>query len=333
MSGESVPYHLRQNKHVDRQLFIELLSHLDRAVPIKKALYISFGGVYFEDFKLIHQVFGTKKLLSVEREPWVYQRQRRNRPYGCITCRQMTSRQLVNSIDQFRGTAASPIICWLDFSEAAARRGQLEDVGIFAAKAHHLDILRITMNVNAESLSERVPQETNDACDKRRFQQLRDGYADFIDRAIEPTDATQGGFPPFCLEMVKRSIHRGVRSSPGIVFQPLGSFTYADSNHTMLTVTGIFLREEESDQIISRTRLKGFEFANMGWNSLHINVPLLSLREKLLLDQRFGSKRSAGGVASSMGFQLHKNPDVSRRMLKSYFQFHRYYPHFHRIHY
>jgi hypothetical protein len=129
MSGETVPYHLRQNKHVDRQLFVELLSHVNRMTPIRDALYISFGGVYFEDFKLLHQIFGAERLLSIEREEWVLERQRHNKPYGCIRCKHMTSRELANNIvDVRKGYGRRQLICWLDFTDASGRRGQLEDI-------------------------------------------------------------------------------------------------------------------------------------------------------------------------------------------------------------
>jgi hypothetical protein len=101
----------------------------------------------------------------------------------------------------------------------------------------------------------------------------------------------------------------------------------------MLTVTGTFLREENLEDYMLRTRLRDFEFAGLGWELLPINVPLLSQREKLTLDQKFGSDKSLEQVASSLKFQVNKKSDLSEKMLKSYFLFHRYYPHFHRIQY
>jgi len=333
MSGEAVPYHLRQNKHVDRQLFIELLSHVNRVIPIAKALYVSFGGVYFEDFKLIHQVFGARKLLSVEKHKWVLERQMHNRPYGCITCKHMTSRELVNSIDDIRGSHRGPLVCWLDFAEAAKRRGQLEDVEILSKSVRHFDVLRVTMNVNPASLAAQLPTETNDACAARRLVQLNEQFSDKVTREPEIGDVGREGFPRFCGEMIRRSIHIGLKSNSRLLFQPLGSYTYSDSDHTMLTVTGIFLNTDRVDEFLERSQLKDFDFAGLEWQTLHINVPLLSHREKLTLDQRFGTRQSASQIAARLGFQVDQKPEVSREMLTSYFKFHRYYPHFHRINY
>lgn len=333
MSGEAVPYHLRQNKHVDRQLFVEILSHVNRSIPIAKAFYVSFGGVYFEDFKLIHQIFGAKKLLSVEKHQWVLDRQKHNRPYGCIRCKLMTSRQLVNSINEIREQYRGPLVCWLDFAEAAKRRGQLEDVEILSKSVRDGDVLRVTMNANPASLGAQFPGESNDECDARRLVQLKDSFSDKVTRDAEIADVSRQGFPNFCLEMIRRSIHVGLKSNPALVFQPLGSYTYADSDHTMLTVTGIFLNHKRVDEFLKRSQLKEFELAGLEWQTLHINVPLLSQREKLTLDQKFGTRQSPSQVAAKLKFQVDQKSEVSVEMLKSYFTFHRYYPHFHRIQY
>lgn len=334
MSGETVPYHLRQNKHVDRQLFIDLMSHANRVTSIQDSLYISFGGVYFEDFKLVHQIFGTQKLLSIEREDWIVERQQHNKPHGCIKCKQMSSRQLVDNLVQIRKRfGKQQVICWLDFAEAAARRGQLEDVGIFAKSAVEYDILRVTMNVNPATLSGQQPGETIDTRDQRRLEELRKKFSDKVPREIELRDVTEKGFPLFGLEMMKHAIQRALSSSQGLFFQPMGSYSYSDSEHTMLTLTGVFLSDEHVEDYLLRTQLRKSEFACLNWELMHINVPLLSQREKLTLDQKFGSCKTVEQVASSLKFRVNKKPELSELMLKSYFTFHRYYPHFHRIQY
>ena len=334
MSGESIAYHLRQNKHVNRQLFAELLSHTNSVNPVKDALYISFGGVYFEDFKLIHQIFGTKRLLSIEKEDWVVERQQHNKPYGCIKCRKLSSGELVRDIVEIRKKFGKrQMICWLDFADASKRRTQLEEVGALTKHMHEYDILRVTMNVNPATLSEPIARETMAERDQRRLEALRDKLSDKVPREIELSDVTREGFALLGKEMIAHEVQKALASSQGLIFQPLGSYSYADSQHTMLTVTGVFLQAANTRSYISRTRLRDFEFAGLNWELQHINVPLLSQREKLALDQKFVSGKTAAQMASTLRFRVDKKPDVSKEMLASYFDFHRYYPHFHRIHY
>jgi hypothetical protein len=272
--------------------------------------------------------------LSIEKEDWIVKRQRHNKPYGCIKCRQLTSGELVNNIDAIRQRFGKrQMVCWLDFADASKRRTQLEEISVLTKSAQELDVLRITMNANPASLSAQVPRETTEARDQRRLDKLREDFGDMIPREIELADATQKGFPRFVQEMVKHQIQSSLSSRPGLLFQPLGSYSYSDSEHTMVTVTGTFLSEGKVEDYISRTRIRDFEFAGLSWELLHINVPLLSQREKLTLDQKFGNSKTPAQVATSLKFQLAKKAELSEDMLKSYFAFHRYYPHFHRIQY
>jgi hypothetical protein len=189
------------------------------------------------------------------------------------------------------------------------------------------------MNANPASLLSLVPNDTTEVRDQRRFEKLRDDFSDMIPRVIELVDATKKGFPHFVQDMIKHQIQTSLSSTPDLFFQPLGSYSYSDSEHTMVTVTGTFLKIERVNDYISRTRIGDFEFAGLSWELRNINVPLLSQREKLTLDQKFGNRKTSAQVAKSLKFQVSKKPQESEEMLKSYFRFHRYYPHFHRIQY
>lgn len=78
MSSGSIPYHLRQNKTIDRYAFIELLSKLDKYCDIDKYSYVGFGGHSLEDFKCIHSRFGITNMTSIENNQEVYNRQKFN---------------------------------------------------------------------------------------------------------------------------------------------------------------------------------------------------------------------------------------------------------------
>ena len=93
MSGAMVPYHIRPNKYVERQLFIELLSHVDKVVPIVDYLYVSMGGRLLEDFKLLHGRLNLLKMMSIECDEVTYQGQLFNCPMGHIDCRRMKRRR------------------------------------------------------------------------------------------------------------------------------------------------------------------------------------------------------------------------------------------------
>ena len=348
MSGEKVPYHLRQNKHVERQLFAELLAHVDRAHPIRDYLYVSFGGVFFEDFKLMHSVFGMRHMLSLEILEWVYQRQDKNRPYGCVKCKNMTSANFIDSIDIIREefAGAKHIVCWLDYAAARETRRQLEEYKALLPKLERFDIVKITLNANPTTLGDyreelRKLKEDNNNPDteaqslqKLRLGCLRERLGDMLPEGIESEELTKSAYPGVLLRAIQLAAASAMKEQPSLSFQPLGSYVYSDSEHTMLTCTGILLdsSEEKRGRFLTATKLRKFEFSGLDWNLIKIDVPFLSAREKFLLDTDMYEKEPEA-VAEQLGFRFDKGAERSLAMLKEYFRFHRFYPHFHRIQY
>ncbi len=345
MSGEAVAYHLRQNKHVERQLFAEVLSHLDRLRPIKDYLYASFGGVYFEDFKLVHNVFGSEKMLSIEEIEWVRQRQEHNVPYGCIHCERLKSGELIDGLDHWREHfGVQNLICWLDYASAKHRRQQLEEFRSAIGRLEVHDVLKITINANPGSLGDfseeirdemKKPGNTANSVSLRnqfRLKKLNEELGDLLPGGIDDTFVVKDQFPALLLQVIRQVASRAMNERPGEVFQPLASFSYADSEHTMLTCTGIVLKDGEIEDFKEKSVLHDFAFHGLDWNLHQINVPLLSAREKSRLDHEY-ARKTPEVVAAELGFQLNESAPRSLAMLKDYFKFHRFYPHYHRIQY
>jgi hypothetical protein len=112
MSGENVPYYLRPNKFVERLLFIELLEHIGHFKQLKEYSYVSMGGKFLEDFKLIHEHLNLKELFSVEVDGVTFGRQLFNRPLKFINCAKSNSTDFLKSIDvknkAVKGTSNNP---------------------------------------------------------------------------------------------------------------------------------------------------------------------------------------------------------------------------------
>lgn len=344
MSGEAVAYHLRQNKHVDRHLFIEVLSHVDRVIPVKDCLYASFGGVYFEDFKLMHNVFGSEKMLSIEEIDWVRVRQEHNCPYGSIRCEHLKSTELIDQLDTWRETfAAGNVICWFDYA-SPQRRQQLEEFRALLGRLEAHDVVKITMNANPatygcfeEEIQRERAKEDNKLTalalrENFRFKALIQDLGDMLPNDLNLAVVSKAAFPALVLGAIRQVASKAIAERPGLVFLPLASFSYADSEHTMLTCAGILLPEPEVEDFIAHSGLTDFAFNGLAWDLHSINVPLLSAREKSKLDHGYGQK-TADALAAELGFQFDKSPAKSLSMLKEYFRFHRFYPHFHRIQY
>jgi len=188
------------------------------------------------------------------------------------------------------------------------------------------------MNANPATLGQQMEGELVEARDARRLAKLREQLADKLPGEVDEQDLKKDAFPALLLRMLKMEMLKAMESQPELQFQPLGSYSYSDSEHTMLTVTGIILEADKIREFLKQTRIKDFKFCGLNWELHRINVPLLSQREKLKLDQKYKTA-SPSKISRALGFQLAKTKHESDEMLRDYFDFHRYYPHFHRIQY
>src|SRR4051794_20931063 len=98
-TGSSLPYRLRPNKAVDRELFLSMLTRLAPTLSLEKYQYIGLGGAFLEDFRLIHARLGIRRLTCVESEEAVHKRQLFNRPIASIDCVHKTLEDYLDAHD------------------------------------------------------------------------------------------------------------------------------------------------------------------------------------------------------------------------------------------
>jgi hypothetical protein len=253
MSGGFVPYHLRQNKSVERAVFIDLLGRLGRStkVPIQDFTYIGFAGPFSEDFKLVHAQLGIQKLISIEAEEVTLRRQKWNAPIKCIQYRQCTAREF---IDEFDG--AMPVIIWLDYAIPKAVGDQIAEAEFLLSKMAQYDVLKITVNANPWALG---PKE--DAAARVEAANRRLGAFLPTPPTTSADDVGRAGYPKLLLKAIETAMKRGLEGKKDSVFQLLGTFVYADSEHQMLTVTGIVLPEGTERSFLRETGLSTWKLA------------------------------------------------------------------------
>lgn len=153
-SGSSLPYRLRQNKSVDRELFLGLLGRLAATLELENYQYVGLGGPFLEDFRLIHARLGLKDLVCVEAEENVYKRQLFNRPIDQITCVNSTLEDYLDETE-----FEIPVIIWFDYTDPKAITDQIERFAQSISSVPPNSIFRITLNANPTSLGTPKPEE------------------------------------------------------------------------------------------------------------------------------------------------------------------------------
>lgn len=341
MSGSKVPYHLRVNKYVDRQLFLEVLDHVARYQPIREMGYISMGGGYLEDFRVLHQAYGIQKMLSFDLDDWMIKRQKVNRPYGFIECRCASSTQIVRDFIAIRDSlvgADGKVIVWLDYTEADKRYDQLDDLENLMKKLIPGDVFRITMNahrpnfgtVDRYNLAKKADETDAEDLDEWWNLQLVDQLNEYMPterKGAEFIDS-QYKFAVTLGHAIKIAAQNGLRPRPSLVIEPLLSVVYADKQQ-MITMTGIVLERARRDEF---HRLVGWNewkyLPGEEWdNFTQLSVPHLSVRERHQVHDLMKSVGTPEYV-SQLDFRLDGTEEVHASMIEQYVAHYRRYPTF-----
>ena len=326
MNGATLAYNLRRNKYVERQLFMELLSRFSRWQEIGNYLYIGFGGVYFEEFKLLHTRFGLKKMISVEREEWMLARQELNVPYGCITPFHGSSSDLVVNIDDYRAIGETTnLLVWLDYVTPSELPTQLSEIRSLISKLEHGDILKVTFSLHPGWLNKGASDVLTNRLENLQSQ-LGSAY---LAEGISISDVTNEGLPRVYLDALKRKIAEGLTENPKLEFLPLGCYTYNDGT-PMLTVTGALIDRGLQASFDERLNLGKLEFSSPQWEIHQIEVPDMSLRERLEVDKKLDGK-TAEQIAGELPFRFEKDPEESLDLIRNYLKLYRFYPNYHRV--
>lgn len=342
MSGGSIAYHLRENKSIERNLFIDLLSRVGRFKNISDYTYIGFGGPFREDFKAIHNALRVSKMISIEMDENVYKRQIFNLPARIIDSRHCKSSEFIESFDAIEGNS----IAWLDYTSANTLNEQITEFRTLISKMQKFDIAKITINAHAAHLGnpedDKDPDLKNLKQDIYRAHILSKRADNFWKEPIKVAEIQTATYPKTLLKILKNSLNGLAGKVDSIYFQPLSAYTYQDGVK-MLTLTGIVLdanNDAEKKEFLEKTRLRFWDFANLDWtNPTEISVPSLSAKERMAIDALLPVQLGPGEtVAQHLENALGYVPGSTandlargRKLLENYARYYRAYPFFSRV--
>jgi len=326
-SGSALPYRLRPNKAVDRELFLALLSRLAASLGIESYQYIGLGGPFLEDFRLIHARLGIVDMKCIEVEENVHKRQEFNCPVECISCIHSTIENYIDST-----SFDKPVIIWFDYSDPAEITAQIERFSTTIGEVPINSVLRITLNANPQSLGTPDPVEiavevgdmTSDSGQKKSIQEWRlDRFRERLGRFFPSGLASEGMTFKNFGRSVLRALHLAVQDK--ILSHPDRSIHWALATHyadgqPMVTATLIVCGAEETQL---QSLLANWEFHSTAEAPLLLDMPALSTLERLTME----SHEDARGL---LGFELPKS-EMAGDPFDSFKKFYRVFPHFSRV--
>lgn len=329
MSGEDLPYQLRPNKFIDRELFMDLLAQFLPERGANKYVYVSMGGKHLIDHRAIYRRVGVTNLFSFDLNAEVVARQNFNRPIDKAICNALKSSSLAGTLDtilqSFEGT--SNLVVWLDYTSPHDRLSQFQELVEVATRLEPGDIIRITLNASTRTLEDESYSSWREhgffSPAAYRASRLRYQIGDYMPATLDAIGEDE--FSSALCECLALAFSKAEGERKDIRFSPVLLTTYRDGQR-MVTATCIV----ESASATTPSTPKNWLFAPNGWTDLtKISAPDLSVREKLKIDENLS--KNPNDIIDQLGFLPAKTREKSLDAIQSYQRLHRYYPAFHNI--
>lgn len=336
--GSSVPYSLRQNKFVDRRIFVDLLSRIERYAPIEDHVYVSMGGATLEDHRLAHAELGLCRLLSFDSQQWIIDRQKFNKPVDYIKLKRMTSSELIGSfsatMNELGWGGAPNVAMWLDFTAPAQLGAQIREYNQLLDLLQPKDIVRITVNASSSAIYKPITvdgrPEVASVFRPKRLERLTAKLGEYMPAGVSAGDMTDDGLPVVIASAMEIAAKAAFPSGSKHVALPLSVVRYADGQQ-MLSVTAIVLERTKVRSFFAKTKAKSWPFFSKSWQDIRlISVPDLTMRERMFITERIPTK-SEMDICTDLGFLFENDAGVSQEYVRQYRQYYRFYPHFHHV--
>lgn len=324
MSGATIPYHLRQNKAIDRNVFVDLLARVGRWRNISDYTYVGFGGPYLEEFKQLHGQLRLSKMISLEADPNVVKRQKFNAPLSCIELRNQSSGEFLVAHD-----FEVPVVVWFDYTEPGPLGAQLAEFELLVRKLNVGDVARITVNASPESLGR--PSNAEDDLQTFRLQKASERLANYFPLGAKPSSVTARRYPRLLAQSIENAAKKGMDTKAACMIEPLSVLSYADGQQ-MLTVTAIILEKERVEEFYSATRLGHWPFKAVGWDAVRpISVPQFSTKERLAVEAMLPGASTPAEVWQQLGYLIGETEAEANELIANFLSYYRLYPWYSRV--
>ncbi|UCV23809.1 O-methyltransferase [Ferribacterium limneticum] len=327
-TGSSLPYRLRPNKAVDRELFLSLLTRLAPMLSLEKYHYVGLGGPFLEDFRLVHARLGISHMTCVESEENVHKRQVFNRPIASIECVHSTLEEYLDGNDFER-----PAIIWFDYTMPMSVKTQIEYFAKTIGTVPIGSVLRITLNANPESLGKPLANDVSIEVDGEvsgdralkptvqewRLARFKERLGSLFPSGLGADGMTQKNYGSSLLRVLKLAVEKDALSfrDRQIVW---ALATHYKDGQPMVTAT--LLIGAAKDQSIVEL-VNNWEFKSTTDTPHCLDLPALSTLERLTME-------SKDDALVHMGFEL-PSSNLGDSPAAVFKKFYRIYPHFSRV--
>jgi hypothetical protein len=310
---------------VDREVFLNLLSHLNPRLPLKGYEYIGFGGPFLEDFRLVHNRIGMSKLTCVEQEEDVHSRQAFNR-LSYVT---LVHNDMKSYLDS-RDLSAQPSIVWLDFNSKASAEEILLATR-FARNCKCPSLIKLTLCSSPPSRPKKEKEESSSKYWARYLNLVKEQLGAFSPATFAQDDATAKGYARVVHDSFRRALDAEL-SNTGVSYKGINSFHYADGS-SMISSTILTMEKGSEESTLSEAMLDEWDFFQPDWPSARlIDMPILSAHERRSIESQLEDPAARAGTnGDPKTFVPDGRLGSKSEVLESFRCFYRLYPQFARV--
>ena len=267
-SFEKLNYLLRPAKQIQRRLLLESFQQLALdGFDLSSYRYLGFGSPYYVDFVLFHRTLGISSMLCIERED-IPRRMEFNKPFRFVDVRMQPVSEIIAELG-----SEGRLLVWLDYDEPLDGN-KLDDIDGFCQRLNVGSILLVTVRSGLQ-----VKQR--DAL----LDEAGEAFSVFYGRPVRAKLLQPANAAGFFEEVIRGRIDSTLQTREDVQFVQMFDFRYADGAQ-MLSVGGMICDAGTAEQLRAGRAMKGEWIRADGRAPTEIKVPLLTVREKLWLEQR-----------------------------------------------
>lgn len=325
-SSSNVPYKLRPNKAVDRELFLALLARLSAELRLEKYKYVGLGGPFLEDFRLIHARIGIRDMDCVEIEEKTHKRQKFNKPIESIQC-------IHSSLEDFLDESEfeSPVVLWLDYTDPKTIQTQMDTFSRQIIELPIRSVVRITLNANPSSLGKpdasklavRLPGDQSTGGGETelewRLERFKERLADYFPAGLSAEDMKHQSYGKALLNALRLSAEKAVLDVKDRKIAWALATHYSDGQ-AMVTATAIVVNS--NDDVVKKM-LDEWEYRSSPQEPHVLDLPALSILERLTME-------SCDDPKDKLGYELPKS-DMKQDPFEAFRKYYRVFPYFSRV--
>lgn len=324
-------YHLRPNKHIDRQLFLSILIKLRNHFDLSQYSYVGFGSYLFDDFKIMHNSLGIYNMISLEVNSDIAQRAEFNKPLNCIEIINKSSTEYIDDFDHDKEN----YIFWLDYTDPSGLGNQFSDFCSLLRQLGNGDILRITLNANPSSMGGKRDSKP-EVLWEERFEALKARIGEFVPIGAVKENLKTNDYPKLLLKCLEKAAYSSLKEGPFSKLFPLliSSSSYADGQQ-MVTLTVLILDDHDLEKEILSSLYPDLSHSGNLISDVRmlvcdepksISIPDLTTKEILTINSGLPAEQAGDNLARDFPYIF---SDVST--VSNYLEYYKVYPYFREV--